>query len=99
MKTIEIKRIGLVSAFKFFGGMFLVLGVILGLFSGILVNFMNIQVLSNVPVMGKLSGGLLAGIIFGIIYGLAGGIVYVIMAVMYNFFASIIGGIKVDISE
>lgn len=99
MKTVEIKRFGLISAFKFFGVIFFVIGLILGLFSGIIVGFVNIPAFSSLPIMSKLSGGIFAGIIFGVIYGIAGGVIYLVLALIYNFFASIIGGLKIEIEE
>ncbi len=99
MRTVVIKRIGVLSTFKFFGSLFLVLGLVFGLFSGLIMSYVNLPALSSVPVMSKLTGGILAGVVSGIIYAIAGGIIYMVLAVLYNVFAAIVGGIKIDIEE
>jgi hypothetical protein len=98
-KRMELKSIQVSSAFKFFGGIFLVVGLIIGLFG----NLVGINIMSDkfhaFPFVAKLGPGIFTGIIFGIVYGLIAGIVASIHALLYNFFAALLGGLRFDLKE
>ena len=96
MKTYELKKISVTSVFKLFGGMFLIVGLIIGLFfSSIGAGFLP----KDSPLPALASKGIGAGLILGVIYGLIGGLVYVICAAIYNLFAAILGGIRIHLEE
>lgn len=96
MKTYEIKKISAESAFKLFAGIFLAVGLIFGLFFGLVgAQFLP----KDSPLQALASKGILSGLIIGIIYGLVGGLFYVVLATIYNVFAAILGGIKISLEE
>jgi predicted membrane-bound spermidine synthase len=96
MKTYELKKISLASVFKLFGGMFLIVGLIIGLFfSSMGAGFLP----KDSPLQALAAKGIVAGLIMGIIYGLIGGLVYLICAAIYNLFAAILGGIRIRLEE
>lgn len=108
MKTIVLKRVGIWSAFKFFGGMFMIIGLVIGFFLG-LVGIPDSLVLNilpliqNAPVVisftGSLQLGVMAGISFAIFYGIAAGLIYTIFSLLYNIFAIIFGGVRIKVEE
>jgi hypothetical protein len=108
MKVVELKRIGAWSAFKFFGGMFMLIGLVIGFFFG-LVGMPETLVLKILPLIqdapfvisftGSVRLGLLSGISFAIFYGIVGGLIYTIFSLLYNIFAIIFGGIRVKTEE
>ena len=108
MKTVEFKRIGVWSAFKFFGGMFMMIGLVLGFFFGLL-GIPDSLVLKILPLIqdapfvisftGSVQLGVMAGISFAIFYGIAGGLIYTVFSLLYNIFAIIFGGVRVKVEE
>jgi len=108
VRTVEFKRIGVWSAFKFFGGMFMIIGLVLGFFFGLL-GIPDSLVLKILPLIqdapfvisftGSVQLGVLTGISFAIFYGIAGGLIYTIFSLLYNIFAIIFGGVRVKIEE
>jgi len=94
-RTLEVKSIDAASIFKFFGGIFLLVGLVIGLFGNILrIDIMSTQIIRVFPFVAKLAPGIFTGIAFGIIYGLCAGVVSSIFALLYNFFAALLGGLK-----
>ncbi len=94
-KTVEIKSINVLSVFRFFGGMFLMVGLIVGLFGNLLrIDIMSSGFIRIFPFMSRLGSGVIIGIVFGVIYGLSAGIGFSIFALFYNFFAALLGGLK-----
>ena len=95
---VELKSIHVLGVFKFFGGVFLIVGLIIGLFAGFLrINIMTTGIARTFPFIAKFGPGIFSGIVFGIMYGLVAGAVSSIFAFLYNFFASLLGGLKFDI--
>ena len=95
IKKVEFKRVCVSSVFKYFGGVFLIAGLIIGLFANTFkINLMTPQFVKAFPFMANISPGIPAGIAFAIIYGLSAGIGLSIFALLYNLFAGILGGIK-----
>jgi len=101
-KEVELKSISVWSVFRFYGGVFLFIGLIMGLFG----NLFRIDVTSGgvvriFPFMAELGGSVLLdclfGVLFGVFYGLAAGIAASIGALFYNFFAALTGGIKITL--
>jgi len=100
MKSMEIKRISGLSVFKFFGGMFLISGLLLGLFGRFIGMSSAAVTLSNLfPFMAEVPSGILTGILFGVLYGLIAGVVFTVLALVYNVFAGVLGGVKVSVKE
>jgi len=99
-KGTELKSIQVSSVFKFFGGIFLIVGLIIGLFSNLLrIDIMSTEFIRVFPFMARLRPGIFAGLVFGIIYGLSAGIGFSIFASLYNFFAALLGGVKFSVKE
>ena len=96
MKIYEIKKISAASAFRLFGGMFLIVGLVFGLFFGLTgAEFLP----KNSPLQAVAAKGIVAGLIVGVIYGFIGGLIYLVFAAVYNLFALILGGIKISLEE
>lgn len=99
-KYVELKGIYVPSVFKFFGGIFLIIGVVIGLFGNLFrIDMMSTAIVRTLPFLSKFGTGIVTGIVFGIIYGLSAGIVSSICALLYNFFAALLGGIKLYIKD
>ncbi|MBT7062432.1 hypothetical protein HN924_00500 [Candidatus Woesearchaeota archaeon] len=92
-KTIEFKKIDVMSLAKI-GSIF---GVILGLLAGIGIAFISQFNLPNMPMIMPENFGFMAIIVFPIIYGIFYFIIGAIAALVYNILAKKIGGIKVNI--
>lgn len=100
IRKIELKSIYVLSVFRFFGGIFLVIGIIIGLFGNIFkIDIMSVGIIRTLPFLSRFGPGIITGIIFGIIYGLSAGIVSSICALLYNFFAALLGGLRFHIKE
>ena len=94
---IEIRRIKLSSLIFLFGGLGVIVGVVLGAIFGVLDVFPKL--LSYFPAMlqdarGKLQGGLIYGALGGITFSLVFMILATITGIVYNMLSSIIGGIR-----
>ena len=99
-KTWALKYIDVLSVFRFFGGIFLVTGLIVGLFGNILkIDIMSPEIIRVFPFMAKVGPGIFAGVLFGVLYGLSAGIGFSIFALLYNFFAALFGGIKFSLKD
>ncbi|MBN1871629.1 MAG: hypothetical protein JW800_03555 [Candidatus Omnitrophica bacterium] len=97
---IEIKNIEVTSVFRFFGGIFLIMGIIIGLFSNILrVTIVSPEIVRIFPFLAGLQPGIVAGVLLGFVYGFSAGLGFSILALLYNFFAALLGGIKVYTKE
>lgn len=99
-RSVEVKYINVISVFKFFGGIFLLIGLVIGLFGRyFMINIMSNDIIGVFPFMTMCGPGILVGIIFGVINGLCAAIGFSIFALLYNFFAALFGGIKLYIQE
>jgi len=98
MKIVEFKKVSLASVFTLFGGMNFVLGFVIGLLGGDIGGQFKGQ-LQNIPYIGNLLTGFWGAIIFGLLSAILGGLYFTLMAVIYNVFAMITGGIKVEVDE
>lgn len=108
MKILQLRKIGAWSAFKFFGGMFMIIGLVLGFFFGLtgIPDTLVLKILSliqDAPVVISFTGsvqlGILAGAWFAIFYGIVGGLIGTIFSLLYNIFAIIFGGLRVKVEE
>ena len=97
-RNVELKSIHVLGIFKFFGGAFLIVGLVIGLFANFLgINIMTTGITRIFPFITRFGQGIFSGILFGIMYGLVAGAVSSVLALLYNFFASLLGGLKFDI--
>ncbi|MBI3008176.1 MAG: hypothetical protein HYY56_01445 [Candidatus Omnitrophica bacterium] len=97
--VMEIKGIGAWSMFKLIGGTFMVIGLIAGLIAGLSGQFFgleSIEFIDEIISKGPLAISLL-GLGLGMSCGIALGLSCAILALIYNFFAMIMGGIKIVI--
>ena len=105
MKTVELKRIGVKSVFKLFGGIFMVLGLAIGIFGSMagvpLIQYTPVRFMPvfGLPMIAKIAIAGFIGIFLGLVYGIAVGIIYACGAMAYNIFAKIFGGIKLNLEE
>lgn len=100
VKKVELKRINVLATFKFFGGIFLVIGLIIGLFGSILrIDLMSQDIMRVFPFIARIGPGIFIGIIFAIIYGLSAAIGSSVFALLYNFFAALFGGLKFELKD
>ena len=100
IKNVELKYVNVASVFKFFGGIFFIIGLIVGLFANILrIDIISTDIIRMFPFMARVGPGIFAGIIFAILYGLSAGIGSSIFALLYNFFAALFGGLKFGLRE
>lgn len=95
IKKVEFKSVCVLSVFRYFGGIFLLAGLIIGLFANILeINMVTPVFVKIFPFMTNLAPGIPLGIAFAVIYGVSAGAGFSIFALIYNLFAGILGGIK-----
>ena len=99
MKKITFKKIDLLSVFKLVAGMSLIIGFVIGLFSGGFGNQMMQNQMSGVPFIGGMMNGFMGALLFGLFSGIFSGLAVVIQAVLYNVFAMIFGGIEIEVDE
>ena len=114
-QVVEIKSINAWTAFKLGLVAYLVVGLLFGLFFGIVVGLAGgiaglrgiggMEDLGNTPFSGIIGagsgfvGGIILGLIWGICYGIAGGIGAAFAALLDDFFAMIVGGIKITLKS
>lgn len=100
LKMLEVRRVDIVSIFRFFGGTFLLIGLVIGLFGSIFrIDIVSLEIARVFPFMARIRPGIFAGIVFGILYGLSAALGLSIFALLYNFFAALFGGLKVEIKD
>ena len=99
METIEIKSVSTGSVFRFFGGILMLMGLVIGLLVGLVGEPALPGAFKEIPFLGTTGPGILSGIILGILYGLMGGLCCAILATIYNIFAGLLGGIRVVLEE
>lgn len=90
----EIKSVDIMSWAKIHA----LFGIVFGFVYGILVGVVLTAVGASLAKGGMVAFGIASVIIFPIIFGIMAFITGAIMAFLYNFFASKIGGIKIELS-
>ncbi len=98
-REVELRYISAGSMFKFFGGVFFLFGLVVGLLTALFGVRIPGQFTDSVPFLARSGGGFLIALISAVIYGIVGGIVYSLTALAYNFFAAVLGGIRIFIRE
>jgi len=104
MRSLEVKRIGAGSCFRF--------GFVVGILGGLLTSIVllltgaslrsiGIEIGTIAPASGTLHvGAAIAGVIIACLaYGLMGGAVGALGAFIYNLFAAMVGGIEIKVSD
>lgn len=95
MKIVELKYIGIISTFKLSSGMFIIMGLMVAILSG-----MTKQIIPfKLPFVERIGSGIIGKLVLVFLHGIAVGIVSAFMALVYNFFAWVLGGIKIEIEE
>lgn len=74
-------------------------GIVFGLVYGIIVGVVLTAIGASLDKGGMMVFGVASVVIFPIIFGITAFIMGAIIAFLYNFFASKIGGIEVELSE
>ena len=103
MRKVEISRFDLVSLFKVAFLLYATLGLVAGLFYGLVIMVVG-QLGSflgeDLPGLGYLTGivGVLAIPALALMYGVLGSIVVMIGGALYNLAARLVGGVKMDVS-
>ena len=98
----EIKRVGVLSAAKIIGGVYLGIGLIFGAISACfgLITFAGLISETDAELAGFGAGLFLAGLcLWPLFYGIIGFIGGAIAAAIYNVVAGFIGGLELEISE
>ncbi|GEM_PF-1633319 len=108
-QVVEIKSINAWTAFKLGLVAYLTLGLLFGIMVGIMFGIIGgvagMEELQNTPfagivgVGGGFVGGIIFGLIWGVFYGIAGAVGMTFMALLYDLFAMIVGGIKITLKS
>lgn len=86
-RKIELKRVNVVSVFKFMLVIGMILGLLFGLGAGLVGGFG----------ISRMSFGTCVGI--GVVWGILSAVVWGICAAIYNLIAGLIGGIKMTLHQ
>jgi hypothetical protein len=92
-----LKRIGVLSVGKIMGVIYAVIGVFVGGIFSLIAIVGSAAGRSNEFIPGFLAGAA-AIVIAPILYGLMGFIGGIIMAALYNVFASLVGGVELELA-
>ncbi|MEB2774965.1 DUF3566 domain-containing protein [Algoriphagus sp. D3-2-R+10] len=95
---VKIEKIGVSSAAKIYGLTLGILGFVIGIFYALFFSIFSGIIGDELPVSGA-GLGIGMAIVFPIIYGIMGFIIGALGAVIYNFVASKIGGLEIQLSE
>ena len=94
---VKIEKIGVSSAAKIYGLTLGALGFVIGIFYAIFLSAFSGILGSSSMNLGAI--GLIMPIVFPIMYGIIGFVVGALGAVIYNFVASKIGGLEIQLSK
>ncbi|MDR7132047.1 energy-converting hydrogenase Eha subunit A [Algoriphagus sp. 4150] len=95
---VKIEKIGVSSAAKIYGLTLGILGFVIGIFYALFFSIFSGLFGDELPVSAA-GLGIGMAIVFPIIYGIMGFIVGALGAVIYNFVASKIGGLEIQLSQ
>lgn len=96
---VKIEKIGVSSAAKIYGLTLAVLGFILGIFYALFFTAFSGLFGDDIPIAGVGGLGIFMVIAIPIFYGIMGFIVGALGAVVYNFVASKVGGLEIQLSQ
>ncbi|HSR67277.1 MAG TPA: hypothetical protein VLU25_04995 [Acidobacteriota bacterium] len=96
-----IRRFGIFSVAKIFGAVYGTMGLIFGCMLALASLAGGLSAMSDVPEGGIIGAVLGVGaiIILPLFYGIIGMIGGAISAALYNLFASMVGGVQVDLEQ
>ncbi|REG85352.1 hypothetical protein [Algoriphagus antarcticus] len=95
---VKIEKIGVSSAAKIYGLTLGVLGFVIGIFYALFMSAFSGLLGDTFPISNAGGLGLIMVIVFPIMYGFLGFIMGALGAVVYNFVASKIGGLEIQLS-
>ncbi|PZX56758.1 hypothetical protein [Algoriphagus chordae] len=96
---VKIEKIGVSSAAKIYGLTLGILGFVIGIFYAIFLSAFSGLLGDDFPIGNSGALGLAMAIFFPIMYGFIGFIMGALGAVVYNFVASKIGGLEIQLSK
>ena len=107
MTEMTIRRLGVLSVAKIQGLLMFVIGLIIGVLYGLAFMVFGAAIAAMAPGnegqalggVGSVVGGLVIMIVFPILYGFMGFIGGAIGALVYNFAAGVVGGIKLELED
>ncbi len=95
---VKIEKIGVSSAAKIYGLTLGILGFVIGIFYALFLSAFSGLLGDDLPISGA-GLGIGMAIVFPIMYGIMGFIIGALGAVIYNFVASKIGGLEIQLSK
>jgi hypothetical protein len=101
-RTLELKQVEIGSLFKVAFVLYLVLGLVAGLFFGMALammgSFASFLGDEHIPGLGMMTGavGFVVIPVMAVCYGVVGSLVVSIVGLLYNFAASKMGGVKIE---
>ena len=107
MNEMTIRRLGVMSVAKIQSLLMFVIGLIIGVIYGLVFMILGAAIAAMAPGnegqalggVGSVVGGLVIMIVFPILYGFLGFIGGAIGALVYNFAAGVVGGIKLELED
>ena len=107
MTEMTIRRLGILSVAKIQALLMFVIGLIIGVIYGLFFMLFGAAIAALAPGnegqalggVGSVIGGVVIMIMFPILYGFMGFIGGAIGALVYNFAAGVVGGIKLELEE
>jgi hypothetical protein len=106
MNKLRIKKLGVLSFAKMQGVMGFVIGLIIGVIYGLIIiaySLLGASMLKGDSSLAVGGGGVVVGIIamigIPIMYGIIGFIGGAIGALIYNVFASMVGGVEIEVEN
>ncbi len=96
---VKIEKIGVSSAAKIYGLTLGILGFVIGIFYALFLSAFSGLLGNSFPISSAGGLGIVMVISFPIIYGILGFVIGALGSVIYNFVASKIGGLEIQLSK
>ncbi|SFA88739.1 hypothetical protein [Algoriphagus aquimarinus] len=96
---VKIEKIGVSSAAKIYGLTLGILGFVIGIFYALFLSAFSGLLGNSFPISSAGGLGIVMVIAFPIMYGIMGFIIGALGSVIYNFVASKIGGLEIQLSK
>lgn len=96
---VKIEKIGVSSSAKIYGLTMGIFGVVIGIFYALFFSAFSGLLGDDLPISSAGGLGLLMIIGFPILYGIMGFIMGALGAIIYNFVASKVGGLEIQLSS
>jgi hypothetical protein len=102
-KKITLKKVSLSAAFKLTFWLYMIIALIIGLAATLFdIGIMPTSWVQQIPYLGTIGimgVGVIAAFVFAVINGLGAGIAAALIALVYNLFALMFGGLRFTIEE